>query len=205
MQMVAAALSGGVVDVGSRGREDPLPGPLPTGVRILSREGRGQLDPTGPGGQVALMQLLDGGDVADQVALDDGRQHRHSVLIALAGADDDLIAGEVDVLDPEAAALEHAQACSVEQAGHESGWAGEAVEERAHLVAREDHRESHGALGADDVVEPRQIDAEDVAVEEEKRAQRLVLVEAATWPSTARAVRKRVTSGAPSSAGCRLP
>jgi hypothetical protein len=45
----------------------------------------------------------------------------------------------------------------------------------AHLVAGEDDRESRRLLGAHDVVKPRQLDAEDVAIEEQECAQGLVL------------------------------
>lgn len=55
------------------------------------------------------------------------------------------------------------------------------------------------------VVEPRQGLLQDLAIEEEQRAQRLVLRGAATLRWMARSLRKRVIAAAPISAGWRLP
>jgi hypothetical protein len=90
--------------------------------------------------------------------------------------------------------LEHAQARPVEQAGHEPWHAFELLEHRAHLVPGQDDRR---APGADDAVEPRQVDLQHVVVEEQERAESLVLGGRGDRPSTAREVRKPVTSGAP--------
>jgi hypothetical protein len=70
----------------------------------------------------------DGREVSREVAADDGRQHGDAVLVALAAPHGDLVAGEVDILDAEAAAFEDAEAGAVEEAGHEPGGAGEALE-----------------------------------------------------------------------------
>src|SRR5207253_1771507 len=48
-------------------------------------------------------------------------------------------------------------------------------EQRAPLIAAQDHGQLLGGGGARDVVEPRELDPEHVAVEEEQRLQRLVL------------------------------
>jgi hypothetical protein len=45
----------------------------------------------------------------------------------------------------------------------------------AHLVAREHHRQAGRTPGAHQVVDPRHVAAEDVPVEEQQRAERLVL------------------------------
>ena len=51
---------------------------------------------------------LDGRQMAAEICLGDGREHGDPILIALAATDDDLVSREVDVLDPEATALEDA-------------------------------------------------------------------------------------------------
>ena len=85
------------------------------------------------------------------------------------------VGGEVNVLDPEPAAFEHAKARAVEQAGHEVRHAIEPLKHGADLIAGEDDGEAFGALGAHDAVEPRQVDLQHVAVQEQEGAQRLVL------------------------------
>jgi hypothetical protein len=72
-------------------------------------------------------------------------------------------------------AFEHAQARPVQQAGHEPRRALEPLDHRAQLVAGQDDWQSLRALGTHDAVEPRQVDRQHVTVEEQERAQRLVL------------------------------
>jgi hypothetical protein len=143
--------------------------------------------------------------VAQEVGLDRGRQHRPAVLVALAAAHHDQVGAEVHVLHAEAAALQNAKAGPVEEAGHEPRGPGEPLEHGPHLLAREDDRQALRALRAHDFVEPRQVDRQHFSVEEQEPLSAWFWVEAATRPSTARALRNPVTSGAPSSAGWRLP
>jgi hypothetical protein len=61
----------------------------------------------------------DGLEVPCQIDLDHSGQHRDAIPVALAAADDDLVRGEVDVLDAEPTALEHPKPSAVQQACHE--------------------------------------------------------------------------------------
>ena len=79
------------------------------------------------------------------------------------------------------------------------------LEHGADLVAGEDDRESFGALGADDTVQPGKVDFQHVPVKNRRALSAWFWVEAATWPLTASAVRKALTSGPPRSIGWRLP
>ena len=99
----------------------------------------------------------------------------NAVLVSPAAADDDLVGGEVGVLDAEPAPLEHAEAGAVEQAGHEARYAVELLEHGADLVAAEDDGQPLGALGTHDAVEPGKVDLQHVAVQEQEGAQGLVL------------------------------
>jgi len=74
------------------------------------------------------MLSVDGLEVPREVGLGGGGEHRDPILVALAAADDDLVGGEVDVLDAEPAALEHPELGAVEQAGHEARHAVELLE-----------------------------------------------------------------------------
>jgi len=67
------------------------------------------------------VQLSDCVQMPGQLRVDDGRQRRDAVLVSLAGADGDLMPGEVDVLNPQPSALEQPQAGAIQQDGHETG------------------------------------------------------------------------------------
>lgn len=143
-------------------------------------------DPARAHGQIGLMLRADILEMADEFGLDHPREHGDPVFVALAAADDDLIAGEVDVLDTEPATLEHPQPRPVQQASHEVRHALESLEHGADLIAREDDGQPRGALGAHDAIEPWQGDVQHVAVEEEEGAQRLVLRRRCSGGSTRR-------------------
>jgi hypothetical protein len=72
-------------------------------------------------------------------------------------------------------ALQDAKAGAIEQARHETGHAGEPLEHGADLVAGEDDRESFGALGADETIQPGKVDFQHVPVKEQEGAECLVL------------------------------
>src|SRR5215831_4039275 len=108
VQVMSTALAGRPVDVESRGRKHPLPGPLAARVRILPCQRPRKLDPAGARSKIAIVLPLHEVQMPSQVGRDDARQGRHPILVALAAADDDLVALEVNVLHPEARALEQA-------------------------------------------------------------------------------------------------
>jgi hypothetical protein len=114
--------------------------------------------------------LVSAFEVGGQRGLDRGRQHRHSVLVALAVADEDLVRGKVDVLHAQATALQQAKARAVQQERHEPWYAVEPLEDGADLVPRQHDGEVQGPLGANGVVEPRKLDPEHLAVEKEQGA-----------------------------------
>ena len=70
VEMVAAALPGETIHVESRGGEDSLPRPFPTGVRVLPQEGSGQLDPAGTAPEVGLVLCPHLVDVPSEQGLD---------------------------------------------------------------------------------------------------------------------------------------
>jgi hypothetical protein len=82
---------------------------------------------------------------------------------------------EVDVLHAEGEGLHEAQAAAVEQLGDQAEGRVEALEEGDHLVATQHAREVLGAPSALEAVEVRHGDVEDPTVEEEERAEGLVL------------------------------
>ena len=105
VQVMAAALARGAVDVEPGGRKGPVPRPLAAGVRVLAGKGPRQLDLVGAARQVGLVLALHPVQVLGEGAFDHGAS-----LGALAVADDDLVHPEVEILDSQAAAFEEAQA-----------------------------------------------------------------------------------------------
>jgi hypothetical protein len=104
-----------------------------------------------------------------------GGEHGHAVLSSFSVAHDDLAAGEVDVLDAQAAAFHQPQAGAVEQAGHEPGRAFDPADDGVHLGARQDDRKAGGPAGARHAFEPFELPVQDLLEEEHQRGERLVL------------------------------
>jgi len=102
-------------------------------------------------------------------------KHRAAVAVALPLADEDLVPAEVDVLDPQAARFEDAETGAVHQRGHQARRAIHALEDQADLVGRQNDGKAGGPLRPDDLVEPGEVDAEHVAVQEQQGRQGLVL------------------------------
>src|SRR5713101_5762975 len=114
-------------------------------------------------------------EVGSQCGLDGGWEYRQAILPPLAVTDHELVHREIDVLDSQPTALQQAQARTVQQNRHEPRDAVEALKDGANLSAGEHDRQVLGPLGSDHVLEPRELDTEHLAVEEQERAQRLIL------------------------------
>jgi len=125
--------------------------------------------------EVEVVLSLDVLEMRGEVGGRDGRERCGPILVALSCSNDDLISGEVDVLGSEPSALEQTETGAIEQERHEPVSAMELAEDGSQLVTGEDYRQADRALGPHDLVEPWQILAEDLPVEEEQGAQRLVL------------------------------
>ena len=87
-----------------------MPQEVALGSRVFAVEGVGENDVAGSVSEVALMEGVNAFDVngerLDQVLGDEG----DAILAALAEADGEFAAVEVDVLDAQAAAFEQAEA-----------------------------------------------------------------------------------------------
>ena len=103
------------------------------------------------------------------------RGHGAVVFLLLTIADCDLAIAEVHVLDTEADPFHQARTGPGEQPRHPPVGATHAGEQALGLLAREDHGDAHRPLGPLDALDLRQLDARDIPVQEEGRAERLVL------------------------------
>ena len=103
------------------------------------------------------------------------RQHRDPVLGPLTVAHDNLGPLEIHILHPQSHALHQPHSRSIKQTRHQAMDAIHAIENRRHLLARQHHRQALRLLGADDLVEPGQIDIQHLAVKKQQGRQRLIL------------------------------
>jgi hypothetical protein len=114
-------------------------------------------------------------DVRDEEGLDRRRQHRYSILSALAVANHDLVRCEVHVFHAQPAALQQTETRAVEKERHEPWHSGQPLQDGTGLIAGQDHGQVLGPLGPHDTVEPRQVHAEHVSIQKEQGAECLVL------------------------------
>ncbi len=111
------------------GGEGELPDPIAAGGGELSIERIREEDETLAGLHIALVEALNVMQVVEQIGGEDVRQHTDPIARALALADDDLMLGEVEILDPQAEAFHQSESAAVEQACHELVGAGEAAQD----------------------------------------------------------------------------
>ena len=116
-----------------------------------------------------------GSEVRREVGLERGGEHRDAVLLSLAVAHEDLVAGEVEILHAKAQRLHDAQAGAVEERRDEARLAAEVGEDAADLLAREDDGQACGPVRPDQRGHVGKRLLEDAAVQEEERRERLVL------------------------------
>ena len=112
------------------------------------RRSAGQLDPARAVPEVAVVLPAHALEVGVQVCLHRGRQHRRAVLVPLAVADGELVRREVHILHTQATAFQQPQPCAIQQDRHEPRDARKVLEDGADLLARQDHGQMQGPLGA---------------------------------------------------------
>jgi len=168
-------ISGGAVDIVTRRREDPLPGPLAARGGALSVDGVWERHGSSAGGEIFGVLSAYSDEVGTQRGLDAGGDHGHAILASLPVVHGELVAVEVQILGAKLRALEHAQARPIQQAGHEMGHVTHASEHGGHLVSRQDDRETSGTLGVNDLGQPVESPIQNVLIKKEQRRERLVL------------------------------
>lgn len=156
-------------------REHPLPGPIGGGRGLFVFDAVGKEDRSSTRKGFEFVVLFESCDMRRQQTDEAGGQHGSSILPSLALADQDFSAVEVDVLNSELQALKQAQAGAVHQRGGEIGQASQVLKDEGDFGAGEDHGNADSAFGADEVGKVRDITADDVSVQEEKRTEGLVL------------------------------
>src|SRR5262249_50487168 len=108
----------------------PLPAPLFPSIQAFALECIGQSDPAHTSLKIALVLSSYHVKVLGERFFDCCGKHCVAVLITLTGPGNDLIAGEIDVLDSQPQAFHQSEACSIKQHGHDPIGAVEEAENR---------------------------------------------------------------------------
>lgn len=175
VEPVAAELARLAVDDRLWIRERPLPGEAEGSIRVLAREGVGQIGAAATAREVALVPCADAAEVGAQWCNEGVGECRDPILSALSGSDDDLPAIEVEVLDAKLEAFGEAKAGPIEEASHEPGNTLETSEYGGDLVAREDCGESGTPLSPEDAADVAEGSFKNVAIEKNEGAKGGVL------------------------------
>ena len=99
VKVMAVSFSCDAVGVDSRRGEDPLPGPVATGVLVFLGKCVGKGDVAGALGAISVVLFVYAFDMSGEFALEEFGQESDAVFSASAGSNDDLSSFEVDVLD----------------------------------------------------------------------------------------------------------
>src|SRR5207249_7597063 len=133
MQVMPTPLSSCGIRVETSGRENPMPGPFASSLRILQSEGARKLDPSGAPLEVASMLVQYPLQVPGNRGLQGGRKHGDAILVTLAAPNHDLIRSEVHVFHAQSTAFEQAQSCAIHERGHDPRDAIQPIQEDLYL------------------------------------------------------------------------
>lgn len=150
VEMVATAFTGGLVEVGSRRGEEPLPGPFTRRSWVFGAEGVGYFDEAGTSAEVRLVLLANEVDVFAKARDERQWERSEAVFAALAVTHADFTTFEVDVFDTQARAFQEAQARAVQERSHEANGAVEASEQEGDFAGGEDYGDAFGAFGSNE-------------------------------------------------------
>lgn len=158
----------------ARGK-DVLPVPFPCRARILAFQRMWQIDRAVTRLQVPPVQSENSGKVRLERLDHDGRQHGHTVLRALAIADQYLPVAEIHVFDAQSQALHQPQSGTVQQTCHQPLGAFELRQHRPRLYRRQRHRKPRRTLRPLEAFYPTQIQFKHIPIQEQNCRKRLVL------------------------------
>jgi len=157
------------------GRPHPEPVPRLGRTRVLDRERVGQFYAGHSRDAISLPEFSGIGELQLQWRAQRFRQHDHPVLAALSLANDDQRPVEVDILGPQPQAFLQAHARSVQSARDHAVGAVDRGQQARDLLARQYRGHTHPGLRTAQVLHPRQLLAQDLPIEEQQRAQGLLV------------------------------
>lgn len=159
----------------ARSRKGVLPVPRARCSGIFSRESiwKPYLAVSRP--QIVLMNKTYVPQVMSKRLRNGRGQHRKTIFITLAASHDDLIPVEVNVLYAYPKRLGQSESGAVEQRGDEERCAIQVIEDGPDLLPGQHHRETLSARGSNDRSDVIHINTQNVPIEEQDSAERLVL------------------------------
>ena len=110
---MAANFSGGRIDVGARGRKDPLPFPFARGTWVLAPQRVGKGHETAASAKVVVVLVFHEGKVGAQAVDKKGGQYGSTVFLSLATANDNFSSLEIDVFHSQLQCLQETQPSTV--------------------------------------------------------------------------------------------
>ena len=146
---------------------------------------------TGPPRQITAVLLLNEAEVLAKRAADAKGEEGDAVLLPLRVPHQQVTRRKVEVLHAQGRTLEKPQARAVEELGHLACDAAHRRQHALHLLSREYQRHPWRAGRAQELVDPRRFNEEDVAVQEDDRAERLQVSGRAHAPSARQIVEER--------------
>jgi hypothetical protein len=155
--------------------ENELPAPVGGRIGILPIEGRRKCDAAETVGQITLMLSPDVFEMCRQARLDAAGKHRPTILLPFATPDHDLMAVEIEIFDAQLERLLKPEPSPVEQRHDEPRDSCQLVYDGAHLVNAEDDRDAYRAVCVRHVIDRSGIKTKHVPIQEQERAERLVL------------------------------
>ena len=106
---------------------------------------------------------------------DSNRQDGRSILLTLASADDNLPSFEIDIFDAKLQAFLQPQSGAVQESDDHPRDSLEVLHDARDLLTTQDDRDANGHSGARYVFDRADLDVQHVAIQEQHRAERLVL------------------------------
>ena len=164
----------GVHVTGGSGK-NVLPAPFPVRVGMVACERIRKANASEPVAQVTPVLFSDIFQVRPQKAFGNIRQHGHAVFLPLAIADQDLVTCKIHVFDPQSQAFQQAKPAAVKQRAAQKVNTLQKIEKNLNLFTCENDWQPFGLLGPCDAFDPIEREFQDMPVEEEERAERLVL------------------------------
>jgi len=173
-QRVAPQRTSARVGRAQRAGKHPLPAPAAGRVAVLQRQRVGQPHRAEAGGQVRLVQRAGVGQLLLQRLHQVLRQHSDPIFAALAVAHQEFAASELDVLDPQAQALQQPHAGTVQQRGDQAHGAAQWLQQHAQLAGHQHQRQPPLVFGHHDLVQSGQFHPQHLAIQEQQRRLGLV-------------------------------
>jgi hypothetical protein len=142
---------------------------------VFAVEREGQHDPAQPSREIGFVLSLHGLEMASQRLDDGGWQYGWPVLLTFAASNHNLPPLHIDVLHAKLQAFVQPQSAAVQEGHHNPRDTMEMLHDARDLVAAQDNRHANRHASARHVLDRADLDVEDIAIQEQKRAERLVL------------------------------